>query len=760
MPPSRKGTPSRKVVAKHPHRGALALLAFLIVLPYWQLATLRGVMVTDDIGSSDIMNEGFPYRYAIGAALRHGELPTWLPDIYGGMPLLARAEAGVCYPPNLLLYGILPPYPALDISILLTLVIAGAGMYLYARQIGASRAGALVAGLSFSFSGFIVGHLKHLSMAATAAWLPVALWLLERALTEKDPRRQSTGLCGFGLAVGAQYLCGHFQIAYYATLLYVAYFLARLFSADVRRAAPGGALRLVRWFAIALVGAAAVSAVQLLPTYELVGLTERAGGVSFDYASDHAYDLADLRTFFYPYANGDVGDGSYRGKGVFWEDAGYAGLLPLLLAAYACVRAWREWPVKFFLAALVLAMLLVVGPHTPVYAAAFHLVPGMRYFRFPTRFLAVVDGAIAVLAAIGATRLLARSHRFNHGVAVAAVALELWSLQARQNPIAPMAQWQSPPETARLLHGDAGPFRIYSIGGRESHRAAFARAHGWEGDLQPFIAQRDFLQPNTNVLYGIASADGYAQLTPSYVVDLWGDQNRSGLINQTATMRNGRVMATASLLKILSLSNVRYLLSAWPIESDTLVALAPVGPVFVYRNPLAQPRAFMVGRYRLVPDRQEAERLLLASDFDPREEVILEEKPAAAISEPGRADVLIASHGYAHVAARVVTRAPGLLVLSDTIYPGWQATIDGRATRIYRANVSQRAVLVPAGAHAVRFEFSSPTIRAGFWLSVGGILLLLAAMVRWDRVLSSGLGNRFLRRRHGFSSQKIANRAA
>jgi hypothetical protein len=91
--------------------------------------------------------------------------------------LLARAEAGVCYPPNLLLYGILPPYPALDISILLTLVITGAGMYLYARQIGAARAGALIAGLSFSFSGFMVDHLKHLSMAATAAWMLVALWL-------------------------------------------------------------------------------------------------------------------------------------------------------------------------------------------------------------------------------------------------------------------------------------------------------------------------------------------------------------------------------------------------------------------------------------------------------------------------------------------------------------------------------------------------------------------------------------------------------
>src|SRR5260370_29235212 len=115
----------------------------------------------------------------------------------------------------------------------------------------------------------------------------------------------------------------------------------------------------------------------------------------------------------------------------------------------------------------------------------------MRYFRFPTRFLVVVDGAIAVLAAIGATRLLARSHRFNHGVAVAAVALELWSFQTRQNPIAPMAQWQSPPATARLLRGDAGPFRIYSIGGRESHRAPFPQPHRRDSDPHALLPRPD-----------------------------------------------------------------------------------------------------------------------------------------------------------------------------------------------------------------------------------------------------------------------------
>ena len=37
----------------------------------------------------------------------------------------------------------------------------------------------------------------------------------------------------------------------------------------------------------------------------------------------------------------------------------------------------------------------------------------------------------------------------------------------------------------------------------------------------------------------------------------------------------------------------------------------------------------------------------------------------------------------------------GYLVVSDTWYPGWQATVDGEAATIERANVHFRAVYLP-----------------------------------------------------------------
>ena len=96
-------------VNTHTTLTSVTFLVLMVLLPYWKLTTMQGIVVTDDVFTSDIMNESFPYRHYIGEVLRNGQFPTWLPYIYGGIPLLARAEAGGCYPFNLVLFALFPP---------------------------------------------------------------------------------------------------------------------------------------------------------------------------------------------------------------------------------------------------------------------------------------------------------------------------------------------------------------------------------------------------------------------------------------------------------------------------------------------------------------------------------------------------------------------------------------------------------------------------------------------------------------------------
>ena len=72
----------------------------------------------------------------------------------------------------------------------------------------------------------------------------------------------------------------------------------------------------------------------------------------------------------------------------------------------------------------------------------------------------------------------------------------------------------------------------------------------------------------------------------------------------------------------------------------------------------------------------------------------------------------------------------GLLVLSETDYPGWKAWLDDRPTRIYSTDIALRGVIVPAGAHRVRMEFRPPILPISLGISLAtAILLALPAFV-------------------------------
>ena len=735
---------------------AVAFITAIVLAAFWQLTSMTGFLIPDDIFASDMMNENFPYRFSIGDALKSGHLPLWTREIYGGFPLLARAESGVCYPVNLVLFGLLPPYFALNLTILLILATAGIGMYFYAREIGSRNLAAIVAGIAFCFSGYLLSHIKHLSMATAASWLPVGLALLERAIRRKNHRY----LLWFGIVFGMQQLSANTQTAYYSGFLYALYFLFRFLNQqkELRLAAKkpnaaSSALNLVRsrltWsFVGVLLLGSLLAAVQLVPTYEMVSLSARSGGVNFEYAASYAYNPKDFWTFISPYTNGDPGNLTYLAKSVFWEDYGYVGALTFLLALAAPLSNWRNWHVRFFSLTAVVSYLIVLGPGTPVYRFVFDHVPGMNYFRFPTRLLLITDASLVALASLALTRFAqqfagcasksgaASSAGSGRRVVIQTIVLvvtigDLLHFQLRQNPIVDAAKWLKPPTTVEIIRRDSSIFRMYCLGGRGAHRAMFKQAGGWEGDLQPFVEQREFIQASTNVLYGLSSPDGYANLTPNYIVDIWGDQNRAGIITQTASTQGDIFQPTPVFWKLMRMYNVKYITSIWPFtQTANLRALGVYGGAYLYQNDDFLPRAYLVGDVVPVANGEAARRMLFSEGFDPSRSVMLGAMPpnySPGQGVGGNVEILRYTTNLAEMKVR--TQQSAILVFSDSYYPGWVAELDGRETPIYRANITQRAVVVPAGEHQVRFQFKAPTVVVGFWVSMAALGVFLACFL-------------------------------
>jgi hypothetical protein len=311
-----------------------------------------------------------------------------------------------------------------------------------------------------------------------------------------------------------------------------------------------------------------------------------------------------------------------------------------------------------------------------------------------------------------------------------AVVIDLLYFQLPQNAIGEPKNWLAPPMTARLLSGDTTRFRIYSPGADDAHKAAFARAHGWSGNLQPFLDQREFLQVNTNTLYGLSSADGYIPLAPEYVVDVWGDMNRPGVIKKTASVTGNVFVARPSFGKLLGMWNVRYALLAWPFKGEGFTGARQIGPVHLLTNARVLPRAYVVHDALVARDESDALARLLSDDLDPAEKAVVFEKPPDLPGGTGhRSSATIQEYRNNVVTVHVSADAPGLLILSDSYYPGWGASVDGAVAPILRANVSQRAVAVPAGDHLVTFTFAPSSFTAGLALTAISFAVFGAAMI-------------------------------
>ncbi len=67
----------------------------------------------------------------------------------------------------------------------------------------------------------------------------------------------------------------------------------------------------------------------------------------------------------------------------------------------------------------------------------------------------------------------------------------------------------------------------------------------------------------------------------------------------------------------------------------------------------------------------------------------------------------------------------GYLVCSEVYYPGWHAQVDGRTSRIYRANYAFRAVYLDPGTHHVVLTFRPFTWYLGIIVTALVCLILL-----------------------------------
>ena len=311
----------------------VGILVLAFVLFFWDAILLRGAFFVQDV-----MVQNYPFRDFYSQALKQWQLPLWHSGINCGFPLFAEGQAGVLYPFNLLTAFLLPTFAGITANVVFHMWLGAAGTYWYLRILSCAPAAALAGGLTYGFSGFLVVRAMSQNYIDVNGWMPFLFVLLELAFRT----RQLSYLWGVSAVVGLQFLAGHPQATAYAVGAAALYGVFRALGQGARK-------RVIAAVVIMPLLGAALAAVQLLPTLELVQLSGRSGGLDFEEVAKMSLPPERLVTFLLPNAFGNPSTGSYwgQGAGFFIQLCPYIGVLPLLLALIA-LRERRDGVTAFF----------------------------------------------------------------------------------------------------------------------------------------------------------------------------------------------------------------------------------------------------------------------------------------------------------------------------------------------------------------------------------------------------------------------------
>jgi hypothetical protein len=145
----------------------------------------------------------------------------------------------------------------------------------------------------------------------------------------------------------------------------------------------------------------------------------------------------------------------------------------------------------------------------------------------------------------------------------------------------------------------------------------------------------------------------------------------------------------------------------------------------VYEVTSDAPHAWFPESVEATRDTAEALRRVLELE-DPRALAIVEAERAPPA---GAGEARVTSQEPDEIVLEVVAEQPGLLFVSEIWHPSWLATVDGEPAEVLRTNVAFRGVVVPEGAHQVRFRYSASEFRLGFGLSGAGLLLAAGVLI-------------------------------
>ena len=226
------------------------------------------------------------------------------------------------------------------------------------------------------------------------------------------------------------------------------------------------------------------------------------------------------------------------------------------------------------------------------------------------------------------------------------------------------------------MNEDQENFRLYSPSySYPQHLAAengFQLADGV--DPMQIAAYSDFMERASGV-----NSTGYSVTIPAF-------KSGNPKVDNVGTSPNAF---------LLSLFNVKYVISEFEIENRDLQEIINEDHLFMYENKYLSERAWV------------------------------EESPKSSEEFQGIFDGNINELDLTPNRIEILAQGPGRLVLSEVQYPGWKVDVDGNRQPIELAYGLLRSVNLSEGDHEVEFYFRPLTVYIGLGMTMIGWILAI-----------------------------------
>jgi hypothetical protein len=728
-----------------------------------------------------------PVRTLVVEALRNFQLPLWNPHEALGIPLFAQMMHGVLHPISVI-GAFLFPHAGMDIFILVYIMLAAIGSALLARVLGVSWGSAAVAGLGFGLSGYVLGMdsiIQYLGAAAIAPWAIIGLRLAG------EGRR--SGIVAAASAVAALHFAGDPEWTLIAVLLGTALAIEvggrRGFKNALIGVAIGTALAGIQLIPTLVYFREVSRATGLDSLDRMQWALSPWRIIEFivpGFLGSAGAGLEKWPVFMW------LGGQIQPGFEMPFAPSVYIGasVLVLAVAGFSHSRVTRIMGIS----SLIL-LWLALGTNTGAEQLT-HFIPVWGKFRYSEKMVGPLTLCLSVLAAFGSERLSEWPSMFwavltgVAGAAALASALFLVNWQGFDNLFmdavargaAPVARHNL---TIGLVHASltllafAGlvfgvhrwpPLRRYfpvAVAGlvflQSSFAAPFAihsgeRAVRDEHPLSQIATTGELpriLTPiEKNYLYpeGVDQFDGQIGAQSHLGAPAYNVPSRIDQVNTYTGLRPRRLdmlirtfndqfgFDSPIAFRLYAVTHMIIKDPYFPDEAQVAKAASQDGVKVLDNREWGftgwkvphRPWAIFAEKVAIASNEKDALDTLVKTLAREESTVVIEGAPQPKTLGTGQVLEIERQSKWLRIDA--TSPSDGILVVNDSFWPGWRATIDGNEVPILRTDFLVRAVPWPAGRHVLEMKYDPPEVRIGWFVSLAGALALAALSVfEWRR---------------------------